>query len=498
MSSRAGVCSVLAAWGALALFSVSACVKPTPTTTPDIDVTVPEQWTAPELGDPQVEAVTEPAEAPGISVEWWADFGDPSLDAIVRLALEENRDLHAAAARLEQAAADSRIAGADLQPQVQASFTSSRRKQNFIGFPIPGSEDRVLSTVAVNMGVSFETTWEVDLWGRLRAGARASLADLQATSADYRGAQLSLSGQVVKAWLAAVEARQQVALAEQTVGSFRSSSAQVRTRFEQGIRPSLDYRLSLSSLAGAEALLQQRLQQLDATRRQLDVLLGRYSTGETEVPAELPAVPPPIPAGLPSDLVARRPDLVSAERRLVSATERLTVAQRDLYPRISLTASGGTASDALLSLADPALSVWSLAGNALQPLFQGGRLRAGVDRAEGRIDEGLATYASVVLQAFSEVELALAADEFLAERSAYLVTAATQSRAAERLATDRYRAGLEDFVTVLESQRQALDAEGALIAARRLQLDNRVDLYLALGGGFDQLEAPIQLQLDNQ
>ena len=481
--------------GVLAVLAVAGCAKAPPMTRPDIGVTVPEQWTAPEPSAGAVAESTENIETPEISAEWWTDFGDASLDAVVRLALEQNRDLQGAAARLEQAAADSRIAGADLQPSVQASFTASRRKQNFIGFPIPGREDTVLSTVSANVGVSIDTSWEVDLWGRLRAGARASLVDLQATAADYRGAQLSLSGQTVKAWLAAVEARQQVALAEETVTSFRASSVQVRTRFELGLRSSLDLRLSLSSLAGAEALLQQRRQQLDATRRQLDVLLGRYSDGSIEIPPELPDVPVPIPAGLPADLIARRPDLVSAERRLAAATERLTVARRDLYPRLSLTVSGGTASSALRDLINPGLSVWSLASNVLQPLFQGGRLRAGVDRAEATIDEGLAAYTSSALQAYAEVESALAADEFLAQRSGYLVTATEQSRAAERLATDRYRAGLEDYVTVLESLRQALQAEGELIAVRRLHLENRVDLHLALGGGFHQLDAPIQLQL---
>ena len=126
-------------------------------------------------------------------------------------------------------------------------------------------------------------------------------------------------------------------------------------------------------------------------------------------------------------------------------------------------ASTGTASSALRDLINPGLSVWSLASNVLQPLFQGGRLRAGVDRAEATIDEGLAAYTSSALQAYAEVESALAADEFLAQRSGYLVTATEQSRAAERLATDRYRAGLEDYVTVLESLRQALQAEGERI-----------------------------------
>ena len=465
---------------------------------PDIGVAVPEAWTTPKLPATDVAPADEreAADAEGLAPDWWTDFGDPALDQAVQQALEQNRDLVAAASRLEQAAADSRIAGSGLLPTVQVGFNGSRRKQNFIGFPIPGSAGAVLSTVSANMGVSLDTTWDADLWGRLRAGARASLADLQATAADYRGAQLSIAGQTVKAWLAAVEARQQISLAEATVVSFRGSSEQVRARFESGLRSSLDVRLSLSSLAGAEALLQQRRQQLDATQRQLGVLLGQYSRVDFPIATELPDVPAAVPAGLPADLVRRRPDLVAAERRLASVNQQLVVAERDLYPRISLTGSTGTASGALKSLLDPAFSVWSLAGSLLQPIFQGGRLRAGVDRAEARVDESLATYAAAALQAYAEVEAALAAEAFFQERLGYLAVSAEQARSAVVLAEDRYRSGLEDFVTVLESQRLALQADGELIAARRLLLENRVDLYLALGGGFHELEAPVLLQVD--
>lgn len=464
---------------------------------PDIGVAVPDAWTTVE--SPAAELTTDDvmeSGEEGLSPDWWTAFGDPTLDQVVQQALEQNRDLMAAASRLEQAAADSRIAGSELLPTVQAGFNGSRRKQNFIGFPIPGSAGRVLSTVSANIGVSLDTTWEADLWGRLRAGARASLADLQATAADYRGAQLSIAGQTVKAWLAAVEARQHISLAEATVASFRASSEQVRSRFERGLRSSLDVRLSLSSLASAEALLQQRRQQLDATQRQLGVLLGQYAGGDLAIATELPDVPAAVPAGLPADLVRRRPDLVAAERRLAAVNQRLVVAERDLYPRISLTGSTGTASGALKSLLDPAFSVWSFAGSLLQPIFQGGRLRAGVDRAGARVDESLATYAAAALLAYAEVEAALAAEAFFQERLGYLAVSSEQSRSAEALAEDRYRAGLETFVTVLESQRLALQADGELIAARRLLLENRVDLYLALGGGFHQLDAPVLLQID--
>ena len=144
---------------------VAGCATAPPVAPPSLDVATPESWTA----------RTDTGDAPDFG--WWRDFGDAALDDVVLAALEENYDLQAAAARLEQAAADSRIAAADLQPTVQAGLNGSRRKQNFIGFPIPGSENQVLSTVFTNYGVSVDTTWEADLWGRLRSGARAALAD---------------------------------------------------------------------------------------------------------------------------------------------------------------------------------------------------------------------------------------------------------------------------------------------------------------------------------
>ena len=459
----------------------TACASAPPAEHPALDIERPEMWTAEDLPDGQ------------LTVTWWEDFHDGGLASAVDIALVQNYDLRAAAARLEQAAEDARAAEGDLQPTVQGAFNSSRRKQNFVGFPIPGGEGTVLSTVSTNLGISLDVSWEIDLWGRLRNTARAALADLQASAADLRAAQLSIAGQTTKAWFAIAEAQQQVDLSTQTVQSFRSAATQVQDRFEAGIRPALDLRLALLNLSNAEAQLQQRRQQFDGATRQLQVLLGQYADGAFETPAGLPQITPAVPAGLPADLVARRPDLVAAERELAAFLVRADVARTDLLPRLSLTGATGTASDGLRSLIDGNFGVWSLLGNVVAPLWQGGRLRAQVDRAEARADEALANYANAALTAYAEVETALAAEAFLAERERHLAESTLQARAAERLADERYRAGLETYITVLDSQRSAVSAEAELIAARRARLENRVDLYLALGGGFEQLEAPVQI-----
>ncbi len=471
---------------AIATLAAGCAVGTPPVERPELGVTLPDAWTAGEVAAGQ------------IAPDWWTAFGDDGLARAVDSALARNLDLRAAAARLEVAAADARAAASALNPTLQASYSGIRRKQNFIGFPIPGGEDRVLSTVFTNHGVSLDTVWEVDLWGRLRSAEQAALADLQRAGADLRGAQLSLAGQTAKAWFSIAEARQQVLLSEATVESFRESVDIVQQRFEAGVRPALDLRLALLNLSNAEAQLAERRRQLDASLRQLDLLLAQYASGDMAAPSELPAMPPPVPGGVPSDLVARRPDLVAAERQVAASEARLRVTRRELLPSFSLTGNTGTATNSLLSLLNGDFGIWGLVTNLVAPLWQGGRLRVDIARAEAQVAEVLANYVNTALVAYGEVETALAAEEHLADRVTHLATSVEQARAAERLADERYRAGLDTYITVLDSQRSAFQAESEHIAAQRLRLDNRVDLYLALGGGFEQLEAPVTIATNNE
>jgi len=459
------------------LLVLVGCVSAPERRQPQVDLTPPEVWAA-DAG----------RQAGDVDGAWWNSFEDPALTELINVAIERNSDLAVAAARLDRAVANAKIAGADLGPSVGIGLGASRQRQNFIGFPFGAAGGGVPSTTSTRFGVSLESSWEVDLWGRIRAGARAAVAEVQAADADLRGARQSVAAQTAKVWFAIAEARQQIALAEESVASFRLSVGQVRSRYEAGIRPALDLRLALSNLASAEALLQLRRQQLDRATRQLDVLLGRYPDGrvlENHSVERLPEAPGPIPGGLPAELVARRPDLVAAERRLAAADQRYLAARRALYPRLALTAGGGTASDSLGDLLDGDFRVWNIVGNLTQPLFQGGRLRAGVERADASNRAALAVYVGEVLEAYAEVESALAAEQTLAELERHLAQAAEQLVAARRLAEERYRSGVGIYLVVLESQSRALIAEGELLAVRRQRLDNRVELHLALGGGFE-------------
>ncbi|HCR18468.1 MAG TPA: transporter, partial [Candidatus Latescibacteria bacterium] len=244
-----------------------------------------------------------------------------------------------------------------------------------------------------------------------------------------------------------------------------------------------------STLATAEANSEQRRMLLNKAVRQLEIMLGRYPSAELAPSESLPVVPDGIPSGIPGSLVSRRPDLVAAERRLAASLARTKQAKRALYPRISLTSSVGTSSADLNNLLTGDYSVWNLASNLIQPLLQGGRIRGAIDLAGAQDQQSLALYIHSVLNAYAEVESALSAEEFLRRREASLEIAAEQSMAARRLAESRYARGLSDLITMLDSQRRAYESESQLIAVRRQRLENRIDLHLALGGGYRGISA---------
>jgi NodT family efflux transporter outer membrane factor (OMF) lipoprotein len=441
---------------------------------PEVEVATPTQWTVEEPAVEPVEADTS---------RWWIYFGNEQINQLVDEALAHNFDLMAAAARVDAAAAVAKAAGADLYPNANLRFDASRRRQNLIGIPIPGSGG-VITTRSTSLGVSLDIAWELDLWGRIRSGQSATLADLQATWAELAGARLSIAAQVVKAWFAVVESRLQLELAEETVDSYRLSADQVRRRYEEGVRTSLDLRLALSSLYAAEALLEFRKQQLDITKRQLEILLGRYPGADLTADSDLPTIDTEVPAGLPSELLIRRPDLLAAERRYAAAEKRVSKARRAFFPRLSLTGTGGTLSEQLGDLVDGDFGVWSIAANLTQPIFQGGRLRANLAQSEAASDQALAQYAVSLLVAFGEVESSLFAEQTLANQEVHTANAAEQSEAARQLAERQYNAGLVDYITVLETQRRSLNSQSELISVSRQRLDARVNLHVALGGAF--------------
>lgn len=456
----------------LLLMTFSSCSKDPIEVRHKPDIVTPDQWSIAQMNDEEIRA------------EWWESFKDKRLDGMVVEALENNYDLKAASARVLAAAMQARITGADLLPSVGAGWTGRGQRQNFIGLPIPGAEDRVLSRTFKSSGVSLDVSWEADLWGKLSARKKAAISDYEAAEAELWAATLSLVAQTSKAWFSVLEGRQQVELAKRTVSSYKTTAERIRGRYSSGLQSSLDLRLALSSLDGAEALLQQRQDQLGRGIRQLEILLGQYPAAAIQPSDELPEVPPMPPAGFPSELVSRRPDLIAAEKRMWAAGARWTEARRALYPSFNISGGIGTSTSDFLQVFNGNFFIWNVAGSILQPVFQGGRLRAQIELRDAQSREAAAIWSTAVLRAFAEVESALAAESFLAQQETELVSAMQQSKASWELAEDRYNSGLEPFITVLESQRRSLQAESALLNVRRERLDARIDLHLALGGGF--------------
>ncbi len=452
---------------------IAACAVPPAVTTPDIGLEIPDAWIAGE------------AVAGEVGGPWWRAFDAPALDGLVAEALRNNRDLRIAAARVDAAIAGATIVGAERVPHVSAGLDGSRQRQNFVGFPIPGGGDEPLSTTYNSFGLGLGVSWEVDLWGRLRASHAAALADVEASEADLAAACLSLSARAVRGYFALTAARHQVDLAERAVESYERAAKEVGDRVVAGLSPALDDRLARTDLARGKAALAEREATYARERRLLEVLLGRYPAGTIDPSTDLPGTGAPVPAGLPAEMIARRPDVAAAERRVAAADSRVVAARRALYPRLSLTASGGTSSDSFSDLLDGDFRVWSIAGNLLQPIFEGGRLRARIDLESATAKEALESYANTVLTALREVETALAIESVLAAQEKELAESVVRANEARDLAADRYRLGVDGLLVVLEAQRRAIDNESRLIAVRRLRLDNRISLHLALGGGFD-------------
>lgn len=435
--------------------------------------------------------------------DWVSAFNDPMLVELIGEALANNADLQAAEARLAQATAAARGAGAARLPTVNASVDRQSNEFAVVG-SVPTADvngdgvidqtdavaDPSSTTTAVTISesntasVGLVASWELDLWGDIRAGAKAGAADAAAADANYQSARLSIAGAVARAWYDLVQARQQTQLAEDEVATLERSLRLTERRFQAGLARSLDVRLARSSLASSRAnLIQQKNLEANAARA-LEVLLGRYPSAQMTGDAQLPVLPVLSGAGAPGDLLARRPDIVAAENSLRAAGLRASQARKALLPSLTLTATYTTDGDDFSEALDPDFLVTRLAGSLLQPVFNGGALRAEARRNEAAAQEQLANYIGTALAAFNEAEGALDAEGALALREEALAEAAQEALAAEELAEREYALGVGTIFELLDAQTRRINAQRQLIQVRRDRVVNRVTLYVAIGGDF--------------
>ena len=404
---------------------------------------------------------------------WIARLEDPVLDALVEEALANNRNLQAAAANVQRSWALAGQAGAALSPSVSLSSGATR-------------SGNIEDTGADSYSLTGQASWELDLWGRIRAGNQAAVLSAEAAEADYVYSQYSLAAAVARGYFLAIEAGRQAETVRNTLDALNETDRIVGVQFEFGLATSQDVALSRSDLARTkDSLIAAQGSQRDALRS-LEVLLGRYPAADLELRRDLPDVPAPPPPGVPSEILERRPDVIAAERRVASAFNSLDQAKAARMPSISLTGSLGGSSGDLTNLINPTNVAWQAATSLVAPLIDGGLRESQVEQANAEQTQAIATYADTVLTAFQEVEGSLDQTVVLKDRAVQLEEAASEARNALRIVNLRYEEGETDLLDVLTIQQRVLSNEGDVVSIERAQLDEWVGLNLALGGSWEE------------
>ncbi|MGV1101004.1 efflux transporter outer membrane subunit [Thiovibrio sp. JS02] len=438
-------------------------------------------FTAPETRLPGQwrEATAETGPAAEELARWWTLFNDPTLTSLVERGLAANLDLKQAEARVRQARAARRIAGAGLGPSVDASGSYRRSRSP--------ETDRGGSVTADLYEAGFDANWEIDLFGGLRRGIEAAEADLAASIEARRGVLVSLSAELASNYLGLRGLQEQVAIARKNLEAQNRSAELTRKRFRAGFASRLDLSRAEALAAGTAA----QIPLLESEARQaiyrLSVLLAVEPAAllaELNPGAALPSPPPQVPAGLPSELLRRRPDIRGAEARLHAATARIGVAEADLFPRFSLTGALGLQNSDFGATFNRASRFWSIGPGINWRLFDLGSTRANIEFQKAVQEEDLLAYQQTVLVALQEVENALLALGKEQERQASLAIAVAASSQSVELAEKLYTAGESDYLAVLDARRSLHAAEDNLSISRRNLTTHLVALFKALGGGW--------------
>jgi multidrug efflux system outer membrane protein len=404
---------------------------------------------------------------------WREVFADPRLQRLIGLALANNRDLRVAALNVELVQAQYRIQRSALLPTVGASA----------GVEWSGTKDDASTAYSVGVGVS---SYEIDLWGRVRSLQAAALEEYLATQEAQRATHLSLVAEVVSQYLRERAFDEQRALAEQTLLSV-SEFADITARLmEAGQRSDLDVRTAEAQVNAAKAEIARLRRAQAQAQNALSVLIGQ------PLPADLPAAPPleaqaivaDLPAGLSSELLTRRPDILAAEHSLKSANANIGAARAAFFPQISLTAFAGLASSALSDLFTGGAFRWSVAPQASLPIFTGGRNAANLDVAKVRKRIEIVRYEQAIENAFREVADALVARATYDQQLEAQVARAKAEQARYDISQSRYQSGIESYLAVLNAQQDLYATQQQLIELRFARLANLAQLYRALGGGW--------------
>ncbi|HET8539612.1 MAG TPA: efflux transporter outer membrane subunit [Anaeromyxobacter sp.] len=445
------------------------------------------RYQRPDAGVPAEFRLAKPGEATSIAdLPWWQVFKDPALQGLIREALAANQDLAVATARVAEARALVGVARADLFPQISAQAAAG------YGQPVSDSAAESLgqrearARYALDAGLS----WELDLWGRVRNGRDAAIADLLATEGGRHAVVLSLVSGVAQAYLELRALDLELEIARSNTETRKGTLQLFEARAKGGVASDLEVNQARADLAVTQAAIPDTEMRIWRKEHELCVLLGR-APGAIPRGAALVETPlvPELPSGVPAALLQRRPDVLAAEQGVVAAGKRVGVAVANRLPALSLSGFIGLQARSAADVFDPASVAWNTGGSLLAPIFQGGRLKAEEKAARARLEASVASYRRAVEEALREVADASAGVTKLRDVRSARQTQVTATTQAAKLAMARYQGGVSSYLEVLDAQRQQFDAQLALANAARDELTSMVLLYRALGGGWQQQEA---------
>jgi outer membrane protein, multidrug efflux system len=445
-------------------------------------------YTRPTVAKPDTFRGQATAEAASFAdAPWWEAFQDPALKALTAEALRNNYDAAIAAARVQEARANLSVSRSALFPSLDYGASAGRARLPLGGLNLPdGTDHRTDDFFSATMSMS----WELDIWGRVRRSNEAARATLFATEDARRGVWLTLLSDLAQAYFQLLALDVQLQIAQNSTQAYQGTYDLFEDRFKLGVASRLETSRALGALGNAQATIPQIQSAIVARENQISILLGKQPG---PIPRGHPMyaqpVAPTVPAGLPSALLERRPDLRQAEQQLVAANARVGVAKAEFFPKLSLTALFGAASPELSALTGGGATVWAVAGMLSGPLFNYGRTTGNYKASLAQWEQAKLQYEQAVLGALREVSDSLTALGKLSDAETGQATAVKGLEDAVVHATDRYRQGLASYYEVLEAQQQLYPAQNSLAQIRANRLVAYVQLYKALGGGWNLSDA---------
>ena len=459
---------------ALCIVSLSACTVGPDYERPKLDL--PGQYNA---DVPQSAAMEAPEKQPiVIQQDWWTLFNDPELNKLEDLALANNADLQIAVARIAQAQGLALQAGSAQYPNLSLAGSGTRASQGAAASS--SGVDYLDNNYQGNLGFSYE----IDLWGKVRRTVESADAQLKASVFDRDSVRLVLEGSVAKAYMNLRTLDAQIKVTGNSIQTRRDTLRIAQAKLDGGLVSPLDINQAQATLSSVQAQQSELIRQRAVAQNQLAVLTGKL---DLKIPAgglETLPIPPEPPVGIPSEILEARPDVRKAEEQLVAANAQIGVAKANFFPSFSLSGLYGAQSIGMTNFLTAGGSVWAATLGLTQPLFTGWLLTGQLDAAKGKQQEALANYVKTVRVAFAEVGDSMVSVQQTRETSEHLSMQVASSTKAQRISILRYQGGYVDYLTVLEAQRVANEASLAYARNRGSQLQASVDLFRALGGGW--------------